>query len=256
MKIATWNVNSIRARLERVLAWLEQHAPDVLCVQETKVVDDAFPLAEIEASGYRAVIHGQKTYNGVAILSRLPVAGEVRGFDDGEPDEQARLVAATVAGVRVISAYVPNGKEVGHEKYAYKLAWLERLHGYLERTCDPESPVVLCGDFNVAPDERDIWDPAAWEGKILCSDAERAALQRVIDWGLTDAFRLHHQEGGLYSWWDYRQLAFPKGRGLRIDFAFISRPLVERCTEAIIDRDARKGKQPSDHAPVVITLSD
>jgi len=256
MKIATWNVNSIRARQERVFAWLDEHAPEVLCLQETKVVDEAFPFAELEEHGYRAVAHGQKTYNGVAILSRLPVADEARGMGDEVPDDQARLVAATVAGVRVISAYVPNGKEVGHDKYVYKLAWLERLISYLDRTCAPSSPVVLCGDFNVAPDDRDVWDPAAWEGQILCSDAERSALQKVVDWGFTDAFRLHHEERGLYSWWDYRQLAFPKGRGMRIDFAFITKPLVERCTDAVIDREARKGKQPSDHAPVVITLTD
>jgi exodeoxyribonuclease-3 len=256
MKLATWNVNSVRARKERVWAWLDAHAPDVLCLQETKVVDDAFPLDELGERGYDAAVHGQKTYNGVAILSRLPLADIARGFDDGEPDEQARLVAATVGGIRVISAYVPNGKEVGHEKYQYKLAWMERLHAFLARTCDPDQPVFLCGDFNVAPEDRDIWDPALWEGKILCSDAERAALQKIVDWGFVDAFRLHHEEGGLYSWWDYRQLAFPKGRGLRIDFAFITRPLADRCSDAVIDRDARKGKQPSDHAPVVVTLSD
>jgi len=255
MKIATWNVNSIRARKERAWAWLDQHSPEVVCLQETKVVDDAFPLEELREHGYEAVIHGQKTYNGVAILSRLPLADEAKGFGDDVADEQARLIAATVAGIRVISAYVPNGKEVGHEKYEYKLAWLERLHSYLERNCDPSQPVVLCGDFNVAPDDRDVWDPALWAGGILCSDAERAALQKIVDWGLTDAFRQHHQEGGLYSWWDYRQLGFPKGRGLRIDFAFISQPLIDRCTEAVIDREARKGKQPSDHAPVVITLA-
>lgn len=254
MKIATWNVNSIRARKERLLAWLDDRRPEVLCLQETKVVDEAFPFDDLREHGYQAVAHGQKTYNGVAILSRLPITGALAGLDDGEEDPQARLIAADIAGVRVISAYVPNGKEVGDEKYAYKLAWLARLLAYLRKHSDAEQPLALCGDFNIAPDDRDVWDPDAFQEGILCSAPERQGLQLLLEWGLTDSFRLHHQEGGLYSWWDYRQLAFPKGRGLRIDFVLVTAPLVARCTEAVIDRDARKGKQPSDHAPVVATL--
>ena len=260
MKLATWNVNSIRARQERVLAWLGEHEPDVLCMQETKAtdalfLDEPFVTHELRARGYEAVHHGQKTYNGVAILARQPLGEVARGLDDGVADEQARLIAATCAGVRVISVYVPNGKAVGSDKYAYKLAWMKRLRAYLDRHCSPEQPVVLCGDFNVAPEARDVYDPEALAGDILCSDAERDALQHIVDWGLVDAFRLHHEEPGLYSWWDYRQLAFPKKRGLRIDMVYLSKPLAERCTGAAIDREARKGKGPSDHAPVVVELA-
>ncbi len=254
MQIATWNVNSIRARKERVSAWLVEHAPEVLCVQETKVVDADFPLAELTELGYHAEIHGQKTYNGVAILARQPLADPVRGFADGEPEEDARLIAATVAGVRVVSVYVPNGKEIGHPKYEYKLAWLARLRRYLERHCDPAAPLVLCGDFNVAPSDLDVWDPALWRDRLLVSDAEREGFAALVDWGLTDLYRHHHPDDPGFSWWDYRQLAFPKKHGLRIDFLLATAPLLARSTEIVVDREARKGKQPSDHAPVVGTF--
>ena len=256
MEIATWNVNSIRARRERVLPWLEQRAPAVVCLQETKVVDADFPVAEVEERGYRAAIHGQKTYNGVAILAREPLAEVVSGFADGEAEEDARLVAATVAGVRVISAYIPNGKEIGHDKYHYKLAWLARLRRYLDKSCDPTQPLALCGDFNVAPADLDVWDPALWRDRLLCSAAEREALQAILDWGLTDVFRHHHPDEPGFSWWDYRQLAFPKKKGLRIDFVLVTQPLLARSTDASVDRDARKGKQPSDHAPVIASFAE
>lgn len=261
MKLATWNVNSIRARKERLLGWLDQHAPDILCLQETKVTDEVFCedpvlLQELRARGYEAAHHGQKTYNGVAILARQPLLDVTRGMGDGEPDEQARLIAATCAGIRVISAYIPNGKAVGSDKFAYKLGWLKRLRAYLDRHGAPDLPVALCGDFNVAPEDRDVYDPAALAGQLLCSDDERDALRHITDWGLVDAFRLHHQEAGLYSWWDYRQLAFPKKRGLRIDMIYLSTSLAGRCIGAMIDREARKGKGPSDHAPVVVELAD
>jgi len=254
--VATWNINSIRAREQRLWDWLDANRPEVLCLQETKVVDDAFPLAAAEAHGYHAVIHGQKSYNGVAILARQPPLDPVRGFGDGEDDEQARLIAATVAGVRVLSVYVPNGQAPGSPAYDYKLRWLVRLRAYLERTTAPDQPVVLCGDFNVARDDRDVHDPDAWRGKIMCSDPEREALERVLAWGLEDAFRIHHPDGGAFSWWDYRAGAFHRGRGLRIDYLFVSRPLAARCRAARIDREARKGTQPSDHAPVVMTVDD
>lgn len=261
MKLATWNVNSIRARKDRVLGWLDEHAPDILCLQETKVTDDLFCedlflVHELRTRGYQAVHHGQKTYNGVAILAREPLIEVTRGFDDGEPDEQARLIAATCAGIRVISAYTPNGKAVGSDKFAYKLDWMKRLRVHLDRHCSPDLPVALCGDFNVAPEDRDVYDPAALAGQLLCSDVERDALQHLTDWGFVDAFRLHHQDAGLYSWWDYRQLAFPKKRGLRIDMIYLSKALASRCTGAMIDREARKGKGPSDHAPVLVELRD
>jgi exodeoxyribonuclease III len=254
MKIATWNVNSIRARRERVLGWLDAQRPEVLCMQETKVVDDDFPVAELRERGYHCALHGQKTYNGVAIAALEPLADVRRGFGDGGDDDQSRLIAASVGGVRVLSAYVPNGQSVGSDKYLYKLEWMARLRAHLERTYDPAAPLALVGDFNVAPEDRDVYDPVLWEGRVLCSDAERRALAAVVDWGLSDAIRLHHDEPGLYTWWDYRQLAFPKKRGLRIDHIYLTAPLAARCTDAFVDREARKGKLPSDHAPVLAVL--
>jgi exodeoxyribonuclease-3 len=255
LTIATWNVNSIRARRERVLPWVEAKRPDVLCMQETKVKDEAFPVEDFAAVGYRATLWGQSPYNGVAILSREPAQDVVRGFGDGGDDTQARFLAATVAGVRVLCAYVPNGQESGSPAFVYKLEWLDRLRRFLERTADRSAPVLLCGDMNVAPEPADVHDPAQWEGKTLFHPDERAALGRVSAWGLTDAFRRHHPEPGRYSWWDYRQLAFPRNQGLRIDHVFVSAPLLARCTACDIDRDARKGKQPSDHAPVIAAFS-
>jgi len=255
MKIATWNVNSIRSRLHRVVPWLEEHQPDVLCMQETKVQDDKFPTAEIEAAGYEIAFHGQKTYNGVAICSRYgAVEDPAPGFGDGGDDSQARFIAGTVSGVRIMSAYIPNGKTVGHEDYRFKLEWLGRLRRYLDANADPTQQVVVCGDFNVTRDDRDVHDPQAWEGENLCSEPERTALRAVLDWGLVDAFRELHPEPGLYSWWDYRMLGFPKNRGLRIDYLFVSAPVRERLVRSSIDRNARKGMKPSDHAPVVIEL--
>ncbi len=254
MKLATWNVNSIRAREERLLRWLTTHRPDVLCLQELKVTEDAFPLLPIRSLGYHAAVHGQKTYNGVAILSREEPAEIERGFGDGGDDTQARLVAARVGSVRVVSAYVPNGQEVGSDKWAYKLDWLKRLRAWLDRRCSKGDLVAVCGDFNVAPEARDVCDPAAWEPSVLFHPGARAALEHVRAWGLVDAFRLHHDAPGLYSWWDYRMLAFPKNQGLRIDHVLLSEPLAARCTSALIDRNERKGKQPSDHAPVVVEV--
>ena len=251
MKIATWNVNSIRARLERLVAWLKTHQPDVVCLQELKVADAEFPLLAVQEAGYHAAVYGQRTYNGVAILSRAEPAEVERGLCDGVQDDQARLICARFADVRVLSAYVPNGGEVGSDKYAYKLEWLRRLRGYLERRCEPRQPLALCGDFNVAPEPRDVADPEAWADTVLFHPEVRAALEEVRSWGLRDAFRIHHEEGGLYSWWDYRMLAFPKNRGLRIDHIFVSEPLAERCVDSSIHRQERKGKQPSDHAPVL-----
>ena len=254
MKLATWNVNSIRARQERLHRWLSANEPDVLCLQELKVTDDAFPLLPLRALGYHAAVHGQKTYNGVAVLSRVePVAAE-RGFGDGGDDSQARLVTALVGGVHVVSAYVPNGQEVGSDKWAYKVEWLKRLRAWLDRRFAKSDLVALCGDFNVAPEARDVHDPAKWEASVLFHPEARAALENVRAGGLVDAFRLHHQAGGFYTWWDYRMLAFPKKEGLRIDHVLLSEPLAAKCTAALIDRDERKGQQPSDHAPVVVEL--
>lgn len=251
MKIATWNVNSIRKRLDRVIPWLEQHQPEVLCVQETKVEDDVFPRTEIEAAGYHVLCHGQKSYNGVALLTREPAKDAVVGFGDVVHDPQARFLLATVGGVRVGTVYVPNGQAAGTEKFAYKLEWLARWRQWLFANVDPDVPMALCGDLNIAPEDRDIFDPVAYKDQIPCHPDERAALAQVCDWGLTDAFRLHHEGSGAYTYWDYRQGAFHKDMGFRIDIILCSPALTSRCSSAFIDRDARKGQNPSDHAPVI-----
>jgi len=256
MRLATWNVNSVRARHERLLAWLAAHQPDVLCLQELKVADPSFPLDELRAAGYEAAIHGQKTYNGVAILSRTPLGEVERGLADDVDDPQARLISARVQGLRVISAYVPNGAVVGSEKWAYKLAWLQRLRRHLERRFARTEPLLLCGDFNVAPEDRDVANPAAWAGSVLTHAEARVALAELLSFGLVDAFRLKRPEPGLYSWWDYRMLGFPKNDGLRIDHVFTTPTLAGRVSAASIDRNERKGKQPSDHAPVIVELTD
>jgi exodeoxyribonuclease-3 len=251
MKIASWNVNSIRARLDRVLAWLQKERPDVVCLQELKAVEQAFPAEALREAGYFSAVYGQKTYNGVAILSRTEPTAVERGMDDGVEDPQARLLAADVEGVRVLSAYVPNGQAVASEKYAYKLAWLGRLADLLARRYDPQERLVLCGDFNVARDDADVAKPPDWADTVLCHAAARAALESILDWGLTDPVRLKHPEGGIYSWWDYRMLAFPKNNGLRLDYVFATDPLAQRLITATVDRDERKGAKPSDHAPVI-----
>jgi exodeoxyribonuclease-3 len=254
LKLASWNVNSIRARHDRLLAWLDRERPDVMCLQETKVEDEKFPVDDLRARGYHVAIYGQRTYNGVALLSLAPSDDVARGLDDGEDDTHCRLIAGTIQGVRVLSVYVPNGQIVGSDKWAYKLRWLERLREYLDRRLQKDQPALLCGDFNVAPEERDVHDPAAWEPSVLFHRDARARLQHLVAWGLCDAFRLHHPEAGRYTWWDYRQLSFPKNKGLRIDHVFATAPLAERCRSVEIDREERKGKLPSDHAPVIATF--
>lgn len=255
MKIATWNVNSIRARLPRVVEWLGRQQPDVLCLQETKAVDDDFPRAEFEALGFHVETFGQKTYNGVAIASRAKPAGLVRGLPDDPPDADRRLIAGTFGGVRVIGVYVPNGTEVGSERFAYKLAWFRHLRQMLEATATPQDPLLICGDFNVAPEDRDVYDPEAWRGRLLFHPDEHAALRHLMAWGLVDAFRLREPGGGHYSWWDYRAGAFHRGWGLRIDLMLMTETLASRCRAVTIDREARKGEKPSDHAPVIADLA-
>lgn len=255
MKIATWNVNSIRAREERLLRWLAKSRPDVLCLQELKVRDDQLPLAGIEAAGYHVAAFGQPTYNGVAILSRQPLEDVRRGLEDDVDDPAARLLSARVDGLRVVCAYVPNGQVMGSDKAAYKLAWLARLRAYLERTAKTSDRLVVCGDFNVARDDLDVAFPERWASSVLFHPEMRAALDGLLAWGLADVFRQHHPQGRIYSWWDYRMLAFPKGDGLRIDYVFATEALAPSCTSAVVDRDERKGQQPSDHAPVVVELT-
>jgi len=254
VRIVTWNVNSVKAREERLLAYLTQRAPDVLCLQETKVEDVKFPVAACRALGYEVAAFGQRAYNGVAILSRTPLADVQRGFGDGDDDPQARLIAATTAGVRVMSVYVPNGQALGSEKFVYKLRWLERLGRHLAAAVSAAAPAALCGDFNVAPEAIDVHDPVAWEGHVLCSEEERAAFVRAVQPRLVDVVRRLNPDARLYSWWDYRQLAFPKNHGLRIDHILATPPLAERAVAAGVDRDMRKGKLPSDHAPVWVEI--
>ncbi len=255
MRIATWNVNSIRARLPRVLAWLQRTAPDVACLQETKVEDAAFPRAEIEAASYRVTCFGQKTYNGVAFLSRAEPADVVRGFPDDGAEAHRRLIAGTFSGIRVVNVYVPNGESTESEKFPFKLSWLANLRGFLETQCDTKAPLLLCGDFNVAPEDRDVHDPEKWRGKVLFHPKEHEALAAIQALGLRDAFRAHHEDAGHFTWWDYRGGAFHRGVGLRIDLVLVSEPLAKRCTGVSIDREERKGPQPSDHAPVVVEIS-
>jgi exodeoxyribonuclease-3 len=250
MKIAAWNVNSVRARLDRLVDWLKSAQPDVLCLQELKCTDADFPMEAVREAGYHAAVHGQKTYNGVAILAKTEPTDVVRGLSDGVDDSHSRLIAATVNGVRVLSVYAPNGQEVGSEQYEYKLRWYGRLRRYLDTRHKPGEPLVLGGDWNVAPEDIDTWDPALWEGQTLFTKRERAALQELCAFGLTDTFRKLHPNEQRFSWWDYRMLAFPKNKGLRIDHIFATAPLAERLVAADVDREARKGKQPSDHAPV------
>ena len=251
MRIATWNVNSIRARLPRLLSWLERESPDVVCLQETKVVDELFPSSEIESRGYSCLVYGQPTYNGVAILSRHPIKPLLRGLPI-EPDHvECRLLAGVIAGVSVFSVYVPNGKEVGSPAYEHKIAWLERFRGLLDVTPSLQNDMVICGDFNVAPEDRDVHNPERWRGRLLCSDEERRALSEVMDLGLVDVTRLHHPGPGPFTWWDYRGGAFHRGWGLRIDHIYASLRLAERCVKAETHREERKGERPSDHVPVV-----
>src|SRR5882672_5271132 len=237
MKIATWNVNSIIARLPHVTRWLAAALPDVLCIQETKCADDKFPLLELQATGYECIHFGQPSYNGVAILSRSGAANVQRGFLDDDAASQRRVLTADVAGVRVINVYIPNGQAVGSEKYRFKLEWLRRLRDFLDHSYDTSSQVLICGDFNVAPEDRDVHDPRLWQNRVLCSEPERAALQQVKAWGFTDTFRLHHEEAGHYSWWDYRAGAFRRNLGLRIDHVWTSAPLTRRSRATWIDKE-------------------
>lgn len=255
MRIATWNVNSIRARLPRVTAWLARQRPEVVCLQETKVEDALFPAEAFADLGYHCLTYGQKTYNGVAILSLPQPVDVVRGFPGEGVEPGKRFLAATLGGVRVVNVYVPNGGDVGLPAYHAKLAWLKALRAWLEATADPRSELVLCGDFNVAPDDRDVWDPEAWRGRILFSEPEKEALRQLLAWGLVDTLRQLHPEGGIFTWWDYRAGAFHRGWGLRIDHILASAPLAARCQEVLVDRDERKGDKPSDHAPLIATFS-
>jgi exodeoxyribonuclease-3 len=257
VKLATWNVNSLNVRLPRLLDWLPAAAPDVLCLQETKLEDAKFPREELARAGYAAYFAGQRTYNGVALLVRDDRAGAVEDVVTALPDfadEQKRVVAATVAGLRVVDFYVPNGQSVDSDKYRYKLDWCAAATRFLEAELARHERLVVAGDFNIAPEDRDVHDPALWAGQVLCSEPERAVFRGWLDLGLRDSFRLFEQPPQTFSWWDYRQLAFPKNHGLRIDHILLSPALAAACGACRIDRNARKGDKPSDHAPVIAEL--
>jgi exodeoxyribonuclease-3 len=253
VKVATWNINSVRARLDRLLDYLKTRSPDVLCLQELKCTDEQFPLLELQGLGYRAELFGQKTYNGVALISKLPVTDVARNLGDG--DEQHRVIAGTVDGVRIVGLYAPNGQSIDSPAYAYKLDWYAKLNRWL--VPHRGQPLLVCGDFNVAPTDLDTWDARIWAGQTLCSPRERAAFDALLtQHALTDLLRSRAPtQAGLFSWWDYRASAFKKNQGLRIDHVLVDESLRARCTSARVDVDARKGDQPSDHAPVEAEFS-
>jgi exodeoxyribonuclease-3 len=256
VRIATWNVNSLKARLPRVEEWLADVQPDVLCMQETKLADDAFPALTFELMGYESAHYGQGQWNGVAILSKVGLTDVIANFaDGGDPDPDARIITATCGGVRVSSVYVPNGRSLDHEHYRYKLGWMAQLRRHVAALGVPTDHVVVAGDFNIAPTDLDVYDPAKFVDATHTSPAERQLLTELCDWGMVDVFRRHHAEGKLYSWWDYRAGDFHQGRGLRIDLVLATESVAAASTYAVVDRNARKGQSPSDHAPVIIDVA-
>ncbi|HSQ04416.1 MAG TPA: exodeoxyribonuclease III [Burkholderiales bacterium] len=254
MKLATWNVNSLKVRLPHVLQWLGARQPDVLCLQETKLEDGAFPVQAIREAGYHSICCGQRTYNGVAILSRHAAADVIMALPDFDTP-QKRLIAATIDGVRIICVYVPNGESVVSEKYAFKLRWFAAFAGWLQQELAHHPRLAVLGDFNVAPQNRDVYDPAAWEGHVLFSQPERDAFQALLALGLTDSFRIFEQPEGSFTWWDYRLNAFRRKMGLRIDHILLSRELAARCSACVIDIEPRRAERPSDHAPVMAEIA-
>ena len=255
MQLATWNVNSARARLPRILDWLATRSPDVVCLQEIKCIDEAFPREEIEDLGYQIETYGQKTYNGVAILSKRPMESLVRGFPGDPVDEEKRVIGATIDDLMLLNLYVMNGKTVGSDKYERKLKWLDQLAEFVAENYPMTEKVVLTGDFNITFDDRDVHDPEAWHERILCSTPEREALAKLMAPGLHDAFRKFNEEAGHYTWWDFRTRGFQRGNGLRIDHFLVSDPALESCTGVEIDTEERGQAKPSDHAPVIATFA-
>ena len=253
MKLATWNVNSLKVRLPQVLNWLAVNQPDVLCLQETKLQDENFPTTEIVAAGYQSVYAGQKTYNGVALLGKQ-IGSETITAIPGIADHQKRVLAATYGDVRVICIYVPNGESVGSEKYRYKLDWLIALNEWLRGELSKHPKLALLGDFNIAPEECDVHDPGLWEGKVLFSQPEREAFKELLKLGLVDSFRLFDQPDKSYTWWDYRMMAFRRNMGMRIDHILLSNEFANTCTVCVIDKGTRKNERPSDHSPVMVEL--
>jgi exodeoxyribonuclease-3 len=248
MRIASWNINSLRKRQDRLFAWLESAGPEIVCLQETKCPDDQFPVLALRAIGYHSAYHGEKSYNGVAILSKSEPREVHASLCDEVADPQARVIAAKIDNHRVYSVYAPNGQAVGSAPYQYKLEWYTRLHDCLAK--QKLADLIVCGDFNVAPEDADVFDPELWRGAIMCSEGERAAFQQLCAIGLRDTLRLHPKPPGVFTWWDYRMLSFAKNRGLRIDAVLVADALAKKCTAAGVDRQMRKGKDPSDHAPI------
>jgi exodeoxyribonuclease-3 len=255
MILATWNVNSINARLDHVLDWLKSACPDVVCLQEIKTVDEKFPHEAFRQLGYESASFGQKTYNGVAILSKLPITEITRGFEEDISDHPRRFISANVGGIEILNTYVPNGQAVGSEKYEYKLRWLADFKNHLERSRKQSSKIVWCGDFNIAPADIDVYDAAVYGEQIMCSRNERDALEGIRSWGLEDAFRFQTKEGGHFSWWDYRMGAFRRNLGFRIDHIWVTGALADQCLKVWIDKEPRKSEKPSDHAPVLTELA-
>ncbi|MCB5190197.1 exodeoxyribonuclease III [Methylobacillus arboreus] len=254
MKLATWNVNSLNVRLPHVLDWIAAEKPDALCLQETKQEDSKFPYEALKEAGYNAIHSGQKTYNGVAILSPYAIESPQLGIP-GLNDEQKRLIAATINGIRIVCAYIPNGQSLDSDKYQYKLGWLEALTVYLRTELAQHPQLALLGDYNIAPEDRDVHDPAAWVGQVLVSEPEREAFRVLSALGLHDSFRLFEQEEGSFSWWDYRMAGFRRNLGLRIDHILVSDALKQHCQRCWIDKGPRKLERPSDHTPVVLELN-
>lgn len=260
MKIVTWNVNSIRARMNRLIPWLQENDPEIVCLQETKVVDENFPVEELEDEGYHVAMFGQKTYNGVAILSQYPIEDIHYGFHDASEDElegdqrEARIIGCQVDKYKILNLYVPNGKDVESEKYMYKLQWLKRLRRMLDASYKPGDRLVVCGDFNITFDDRDVYDPEEWKDKIHCSVPERKALKKLCDFGLSDGLRKFHEHRDIYTWWDFRTRGFQRNAGLRIDHFLLSASAARSCKSVEVDMNARDGQGPSDHAPVIATF--
>jgi len=255
MKIATWNVNSINVRMPQLLDWLDRAKPDIVCLQETKTIDENFPSAALKDVGYDSAFMGQKSYNGVAILSKHPIEDVQKNFLDDDDEAPKRLIAATVNGIRIVNTYIPNGTELWTDKFTFKLDWLQRLRRLFDETCDSNKDVLLCGDFNVAMDELDVWSAAAMQGKLHFSKPERAAMHNVKQWGFVDLFRKINGDVQQFSWWDYRAGSWQKNQGLRIDHIWTSQSLADKCTGCWIDKSTRELTLPSDHAPVVAEFS-
>lgn len=255
MIIATWNVNSLTVRLEHLVAWMKNTVPDVVCLQETKIVDAKFPVQAFTEIGYESVFFGEKTYNGVAIISNRPIGCVQKGFAHESEDASKRFIEAEIDGIKILNTYIPNGQSLDSDKFVYKLSWLAALKEHISKSHSPASPIIWVGDFNVAPEDIDIYDPQAMAGQIMCSSREREALEDLQKWGFVDAFRLNENRGGYYSWWDYRMAAFRRNMGFRIDHIWITNCLVKGCRRVWIDKEPRKLERPSDHTPVVAEIA-